>query len=136
MNKQFRNNCQENQICEFETQVYESEEAYNQNFEIIEAVVLFIQKNFRGYQTRKLLSEYKAHLESLKRNFIRQITNSRQKNETCAMKRSTYINKRSIEEAAVKQSQFHSLRKPAEARKSILIDFDIDNLLHEIRKIS
>lgn len=34
------------------------ENPYLQNYEIIEAATVFIQKNFRGYRTRKMLREY------------------------------------------------------------------------------
>lgn len=52
---------------EFEGELYdetyfEDEEAYRQNFAIIEAAVIFIQKNYRGYLTRRLLAEYLEHV--------------------------------------------------------------------------
>lgn len=37
---------------------YNDDEAYQHNFGIIEAAAIFIQKNFRGYLTRKILREY------------------------------------------------------------------------------
>ena len=47
----------------YDENYFENEEAYRQNYGIIEAAAIFIQKNYRGYLTRKLLREYFDEME-------------------------------------------------------------------------
>lgn len=41
---------------------FEDEEAYRQNYRIVEAAAIFIQKNYRGYLARKQVGEYLENL--------------------------------------------------------------------------